>query len=111
MGKDEAPWSAIDKRLVGEPVGLAGRTVVPVGRLRGKYQSGGNEYGAVSWFAGTVEPVEIEVTEENERYTIPIEVSRRESLRGYIAAGTAVVLSCILIRIATPRIARKLIQT
>ena len=110
MGKDEAPWSIIDKRLAGEPVELGGRTVVPVGRLRGKYYSGGNEYGSATGFAGTVEPVEIEVTAENERYTIPIDAALRVPLRRYIAAGTAVAAGCIMICLVTPRIARKLIH-
>ena len=54
MGDKESPWTEIDRRLEGDPLEVGGRTVQPVGRLKGKQITAGNANGWRLWVLGEV---------------------------------------------------------
>lgn len=63
MAETPSVPSKIDRRLVGDPIEIDGRSIQAVARLRGRCGASGNKQGAGAGCQLSVEPVELIVRE------------------------------------------------
>lgn len=82
--------SRIDRRIVGEPLQVDGRTVQPVARLHGRLGSGGGPSGAIAGGQLRLDPVEVIVREAGGESTLILSDPTAAALRSMLVAAAAV---------------------
>lgn len=110
MDDADSPWTAIDKRLEGQPVTMGTATVQPVAQVKGRRIKGGGEQGGGSAVLVQLEPVEVIVTENGQERTIPTAKPQAEPLRGIVMAGGAVAAGCLAVMVVAHRFAKKSVK-
>ncbi len=105
MAQPSSMPSKIDRRLVGEPVVIDGRSVQVVARLRGRLGMGGNTQGGGAGGQFSLEPVELIVREaDGVESSLALSDPTSQALRSIAGVAVAVaalsLASSVLVRLA-----------
>ena len=96
MAEKGSTPSKIDRRLVGDPMEIDGRSVQVVARLRGRLGAGGNEQGGGAGGQFSLEPVEVIVREaDGVESTLTLADPTAQALRAMTAVAVAVAVLSI----------------
>lgn len=100
MPETNSTPSKIDRRLVGDPIQIDGRSVQPVARLRARMGSGGGPAAAGAGGMLRLEPVEVIVRQaDGAQSTVALADPTAKALRGMARAAAAVALLSIALSV------------
>jgi hypothetical protein len=99
MAETSSLPTKIDRRLVGYPIEIDGRSVQPVAHLRGRLGVGGNTQGGGAGGRFSLEPVEVIVREpDGAESTLALADPIAQALRAM--AGVAIAVAAVSIGLA-----------
>ena len=99
--------SKIDRRVVGDPIQIDGRTVQPVARVRGRIGAGGGSSAGGGGGMLRVEPVGVIVREaDGAESTLALTNPVAQALRGMAGVAAAVAVLSVAVTIVA-RLARR----
>ena len=99
MAETPSVPSKIDRRLVGDPIEIDGRSIQPVARVRGRFGAGGSEQFGGAGGRYSLEPVEVIVREaDGAESTLALVNPTAQTLRAM--AGVAVAVAVLSIKLA-----------
>ncbi len=100
MAEPSLPPSRIDRRLVGEPIQIDGRSVQPVAHLHGRLGSGGGPAGGGAGGMLRLEPVEVIVRQaDGVESTVALPDPTAIALRSMARAAAAVALLSVVLSV------------
>ena len=99
MAETPSVPSKIDRRLVGDPIEIDGRSIQPVARVRGRFGAGGSEQAGGAGGRFSLEPVEVIVREaDGVESTLALADPTGQALRAM--AGVALAVAVLSIKLA-----------
>jgi uncharacterized spore protein YtfJ len=108
MAKANPTPTQIDRRLIGAPIQIDGRSVQPVARLHGRLGSGGSPAAGGAGGMLRLDPVELIVRQaDGAESTVALPDPTAEALRSMAGAAVAVAVLSIILNVLARLLRRR----